>query len=102
MFLSWPLLTLSPTISERVKKQDRVASEESGETLISGDGWFALAKWAKENELFEGWERKMLFSFGRRVSQDKTLTVKQLPYAVKFLGEALGKGFNEAEEIKNK
>ena len=35
---------------------------------VKGSTWFALSKWAKETGNFESWQRSILFSVGKRVS----------------------------------
>src|SRR5690606_37488121 len=35
---------------------------------VDGEIWFAIARWAKKNDHFQGWERRLLFSIGRYVS----------------------------------
>ncbi|HSC54071.1 MAG TPA: AIPR family protein [Phnomibacter sp.] len=61
---------------------------------ISADTWFALSKWAKENDKFEGKERKFLFDIGRILSQERNLSQKQAKWALDLYTIALEEGFS--------
>ena len=62
---------------------------------VKGSTWFALSKWAKETENFEGWQRSIVFSVGKRVSNGQQITYKQAKQAMIVYEEAKRKGFTD-------
>jgi very-short-patch-repair endonuclease len=64
---------------------------------VSAEDWFSLAKWAKENNHLEPWQRKFAFTLGMHITRGKGVSEKQSPYAVKILEEAMSLGFNISE-----
>lgn len=64
-------------------------------TAIKGSTWFALSKWAKETGNFESWQRSILFSVGKRVSNGQPISFKQARQAMIVYEEAIRKGFSD-------
>ena len=62
---------------------------------IKGSTWFALSKWAKETGNFEGWQRSIVFSVGKRVSNGQSISYKQAKQAMIVYEEAIRKGFTD-------
>lgn len=62
---------------------------------ISAGEWFALSKWAKETDNFQGWQRSILFSIGQLIARGKKPSYKQAVQATKIYNEAISKGFNK-------
>lgn len=60
---------------------------------IDANTWFALAKWAKENDELTPLDRKMAFSFGTLRSRGKMFTLKQAIAGLKIIETAKELGF---------
>ena len=60
---------------------------------ISPKTWYALSKWAKETNNFQGWQRSLLFQVGQIVARKKVPSYKQAVQAMKAYEEAVKKGF---------
>lgn len=60
---------------------------------ISAATWYALSKWAKETDNFQGWQRSIVFSVGQIVARGKQPSYKQAVQALKVYDEATNKGF---------
>ena len=60
---------------------------------ISAVTWYALSKWAKETDNFQGWQRSIAFSVGQAVARGKKPSYKQSVQALKIYEEARNKGF---------
>ena len=60
---------------------------------ISPKTWYALSKWAKETNNFQGWQRSLLFQVGQIVARKKVPSYKQAVQAMKAFEEAVKKGF---------
>lgn len=56
--------------------------------------WYALSRWAKETNNFQGWQRSLLFSVGQLLGRGKRPSYKQAKYALEAYKEALQKGFS--------
>lgn len=61
---------------------------------ISPDTWFALSKWAKENEKFGTAERRFLYTIGKYASNPKGLSAKQSKWAYALLQQGKEMGFD--------
>lgn len=55
--------------------------------------WYALSKWAKETNNFQGWQRSIVFSVGQTVVRGRKPSYKQSVQALKVYEEATAKGF---------
>ena len=62
---------------------------------ISAAEWYALSKWAKETDNFQGWQRSILFSVAQLVARNRKPSYKQSVQALKIYEEATDKGFNK-------
>lgn len=72
-------------------QQSRIKEAEA----YSSQFWFALATWAKENDLLTPIDRKAAFNFGSMRSRNKPfVSLKQAQYALKIAKVAIEKGFD--------
>ena len=72
-------------------QQSRIKEAEA----YSSQFWFALATWAKENDLLTPIDRKAAFNFGSMRSRNKPfVSLKQAQYALKIAKAAIEKGFD--------
>ena len=62
---------------------------------ISAAEWYALSKWAKETNNFQGWQRSIIFSVAQLVARNRKPSYKQAVQALKIYEEAIDKGFNK-------
>ena len=56
--------------------------------------WFGLAHWAAENEVLEGWQRRIAYHIGVRLTQGRRPSVKQARQGTRMLREARDRGFD--------
>lgn len=75
------------SVTEEEKKVILRASE------IPASTWYALSKWAKETNNFQGWQRSIVFSVGQLIARGKKPSLKQSVQALKVYDEASLKGF---------
>ncbi len=68
---------------------------------IEAKVWFALSHWAKLNDYFQGWERGLLYSIGKRIARGREVTVKQARQAKRVYEEAVNMSFNPDKEVRN-
>lgn len=62
---------------------------------ISAAEWYALSKWSKETNNFQGWQRSIIFSVAQLVARNRKPSYKQAVQALKIYEEAVDKGFNK-------
>ena len=62
---------------------------------IAAGTWFALSKWAKETNNFQGWQRSIVFSVGQAIARGKKPSYKQSVQALTVYREAKRIGFTE-------
>lgn len=62
---------------------------------IKGEVWFALAKWAKENNRFTPFDRKLSYNLGVLANRKTKLTPKQAKNALRIYRQAIDEGFVE-------
>jgi hypothetical protein len=62
---------------------------------ISAAEWYALSKWAKETNNFQGWQRSIIFSVAQLVARNRKPSYKQSTQALMIYEEAIDKGFNK-------
>ena len=60
---------------------------------IPASTWYALSKWAKETNNFQGWQRSIVFSVGQLIARGKKPSLKQSVQALKVYDEAESKGY---------
>jgi len=79
-------------VTDELSAED--AEKVSNVNKIDAKNWFQISKWAKENGLFEPYERSILFSIGLLRSKGKSISIKQARIGLKLFEEAQAKGFN--------
>jgi len=57
--------------------------------------WFAISKWAKENNLMSPLERKAAYNFGAITNRNQQLSFKQAKFAAKILKQSKELGFTD-------
>lgn len=82
------------SIESLTEDDQRIIDEAAA---ISAVTWFALARWAKETQNFQPWQRSLLFSVGTLVGRGKKPSIKQSVQALKVFKEAQQKGFSVQE-----
>lgn len=60
---------------------------------VPASTWYALSRWAKETNNFQGWQRSIVFSVGQLIARGKKPSLKQSVQALKVFDEAESKGF---------
>ena len=80
---------------ESLTEDDQMIIDEAA--AIPAITWFALARWAKETQNFQPWQRSLLFSVGTLVGRGKKPSIKQSVQALKVFKEAQQKGFSVQE-----
>lgn len=61
---------------------------------VSSDVWFKIAKWAKDTNNLQPWQRAIAFSIGRLLASGKQVSYKQANQAVKILESVKSLGFD--------
>jgi len=74
---------LSPQESKMIEEASKIKSEV----------WFALSKWAKENNRFTPFDRKLAYNLGVLANRKTTLSPKQAKNALRILKAANDEGF---------
>jgi NADH:ubiquinone oxidoreductase subunit len=78
---------ISEATSEETELIDKVSK-------IPASVWFALSKWSKETDNFEGWQRSIVFSVGSLIGRGKRPTYKQAVQAWTVYSQADKRGFS--------
>jgi len=81
------------------------SNEEYGVNSVSEiapEVWFAISRWAKENDHFMGWERGVLYSVGKRLRQGIPPSEKQAKHASRLYSLAINNGFVKEKEVYKK
>ena len=60
---------------------------------IDAKTWYALSKWAKETNNYQGWQRSMVFSVGQTIARGKAPSYRQAHQALLVYNDAVNKGF---------
>lgn len=79
-------------VGQELSPQESKMIEEAGK--IKGEVWFALSKWAKENNLFTPFDRKLTYNLGVLANRKAILSPKQAKNALRILRQASDEGFN--------
>ncbi len=79
-------------VGQELSPQESKMIEEAGK--IKGEFWFALSKWAKENNLFTPFDRKLTYNLGVLANRKAILSPKQAKNALRILRQASDEGFN--------
>ena len=80
-------------IGQELSPQESKMIEEA--TKIKAEIWFALSKWAKENNRFTPFDRKLSYNLGVLANRKATLSPKQAKSALKIFKQAKEEGFVE-------
>jgi len=105
----WQLMRAAPhtidsTLAAELVSRASAASDDVGDApqrdematrvaAIGGDGWTALANWARETGSLEAWQRKLSSDIARRLLSGRPPTAKQSQWASPILDEATELGF---------
>jgi hypothetical protein len=88
------LLVETPHEARRAAgNQEKVKETVAAAQTLSAEQWFALAKWAKERDHLQGWQRSLSVSMGRLAAQGRPPSPKQAAQAVKIIASARELGF---------
>ena len=78
-------------IGQELSPQEIKMIEEAGK--INSEVWFALSKWAKENNRFTPFDRKLLYNFGILANRKAIFSPKQAKNALRLLKQAKDERF---------
>lgn len=78
-------------IGQELSPQEIKMIEEAGK--INSEVWFALSKWAKENNRFTPFDRKLSYNFGVLANRKAIFSPKQAKNAIRLLKQAKDEGF---------
>jgi hypothetical protein len=78
-------------IGQELSPQESMMIEEAGK--IRGEVWFSLSKWAKENNRFTPFDRKLAYNLGVLANRKAVLSPKQAKNALRILKQAKDEGF---------
>jgi len=81
-------------VGQELSPQESKMIEEAGN--IKAEVWFALSKWAKENNLFTPFDRKLAYNLGVLASRKVILSPKQAKNAIRVLKQSKDQGFTES------
>jgi len=65
---------------------------------IPAQTWFNIAKWAKETNNLQSWQRSLSFSIGKALSRGYQISRKQAEQGQKIIDEVRSLGFNLGEQ----
>ena len=83
-------------LEPEVKKTSDIQSENDNTT--KPEYWFAMAKWAEENDYLDGSSRKFIFQVGTILNSEKELTPRQQKYKNSIHWQAKQLGFDDIFE----
>ena len=78
-------------IGQELSPQESKMIEEASK--IKAEIWFSLSKWAKENNRFTPFDRKLSYNLGVLANRKATFSPKQAKAALKILKQAKEEGF---------
>ena len=92
-----PLGRPAPSVSSAGPSGVLPEEQRASEAVVSlgAEGWFSLARWAKQTDNLQPWERSLGFSLGKVVRQGRTPSRKQAVQGERILAEARRLGFHE-------
>lgn len=82
----------SDLVGQELSPQESKMIEEAGK--VKGEVWFALSKWAKENNRFTPFDRKLSYNLGVLANRKAVLSPKQAKNALRILKQARDEGFD--------
>lgn len=93
------VLASTPEVAEPPASAETTGSGNGSEQIIMevqtvpAEVWFGLAKWAKETDNLQGWQRSLSFSLGKYVTNGWTPSEKQAIQGKKLFEQAKAAGF---------
>lgn len=81
----------SDLVGQELSPQESKMIEEA--CKIKGETWFALSKWAKENNRFTPFDRKLSYNLGVLANRKAILSAKQAKNALRIYKQAKEEGF---------
>ena len=81
----------SDLVGQELSPQESKMIEEAGK--INAEVWFALSKWARENNRFTPFDRKLAYNLGILANRKSLFTSKQSKNALRILKQAKEEGF---------
>jgi hypothetical protein len=87
----------SDLVGQELSPQESKMIDEAGK--IKSEIWFSLSKWAKENNRFTPFDRKLAYNLGVLANRKVILTPKQAKNALRILKQAKEEGFKEWEKF---
>ncbi|MFF5230677.1 AIPR family protein [Dactylosporangium sp. NPDC000521] len=81
------------SISDQRDESATIAEVEQ----IPAEDWLAVARWSKETQNLEPWQRQLAASIGRYISSDTEISDKQATQALQLMVEAEQLGFRRSE-----
>lgn len=78
-------------IGQEISPQESKMIEEASK--INAEIWFSLSKWAKENNRFTPYDRKLSYNLGVLANRKASLSPKQAKNALRILKQAKDEGF---------
>ncbi|MDU8643717.1 AIPR family protein [Pseudomonas syringae group sp. 26L6] len=67
-------------------------------TDVRADMWYQIAKWSKETNNLQPWQRSLAFSIGRLVGTSGNVSIKQAKHGAVILEEVKRLGFKEQKD----
>ncbi len=68
---------------------------------LSGQQWWDIAKWGKDTNALESWQRSIAGGIARRISNNAEPSIKQAIQGINILQTAVRKGFIRNEELED-
>ncbi|MDU8543828.1 MULTISPECIES: AIPR family protein [Pseudomonas syringae group] len=69
-------------------------------TDVRADMWYQIAKWSKETNNLQPWQRSLAFSIGRLVGTSGNVSIKQAKHGAAILEEVKRLGFKEQKDAE--
>ena len=85
---SLPIIKQRPISAENELEADRRYVDD-----VSNTEWYALSRWAKEQNQLKPWQRGLAYAIGRNKSRGWDLSDKQYKYGAMSHREAIKLGF---------
>jgi hypothetical protein len=82
-----------PRHGRHPRLEDRGQQASTSIDSIPAEVWFAAAKWAKDNEVLEKWQRGLAYSLGQLAVRASRASEKQATQGRRLLLEVIGRGF---------
>ena len=84
--------------SMEIELKQKAVPQSENDNTTEPEYWFSMAKWAKENDYFDGVTRKFIYQVGTILESRKELTPKQLKYKNSIHYQAKELGFDDIVE----